>query len=48
MKKAEWSIVGFAVAGLCIVSYLWFTLGALQPSTDLTVSRRWNASASVT
>jgi hypothetical protein len=27
MKEAEWSIVGFAVAGLCIVSYLWFTPG---------------------
>ncbi len=27
MKKAVWSIVGLAVAGLAVVSYLWFTPG---------------------
>src|ERR1035441_5824656 len=27
MKKAKWTIVGLALAGLGIVSYLWFTPG---------------------
>ncbi len=27
MKKVMWSIVGLALAGLGIVSYLWFTPG---------------------
>ena len=27
MKKAKWTIVGLALVGLGIVSYLWFTPG---------------------